>query len=356
MDYKNEICNGCNQPIKEDDDIVVCPICGTPQHRSCWIANGECINSSLHADGFVWQKSQPAETQEQPKAEKTEPNTVPVIGKMPAFDQLAQEAQNLEAIFLKDQLAHKDEEFDGINVTDAGYYLQSGAHRYIRRFRKGRKLSWNWGAFIFAPAWFFYRRLYKFGAIFLAFVVSLNLFSYSFLEKIDIQTQEVYTVIEQYVSEEADSPTSNEKLTPETFSGSFTQRVMAMSIYFTVSAVGRYLAKSVDSLAISKALIANQEFMKNYTAMVKNENIYLVITTLIPAIFAALIADSLVKKKMKEDIEAAKEASDETQMQRSLIISKGGVAPLVFAIVYFANQYLVSILINIGSMVAEWFN
>ena len=121
MDYKNEICNGCNQPIKEDDDIVVCPVCGTPQHRSCWIANGECVNSSLHADGFVWQKSQPAETQEQPKAEETRPNTVPVMGKMPAFDQLAQEAQNLEAIFLKDQLAHKDEEFDGINVTDAGY-------------------------------------------------------------------------------------------------------------------------------------------------------------------------------------------------------------------------------------------
>ena len=314
MDYKNEICNGCNQPIKEDDDIVVCPVCGTPQHRSCWIANGECVNSSLHADGFVWQKSQPAETQEQPKAEKTEPNTVPVMGKMPAFDQLAQEAQNLEAIFLKDQLAHKDEEFDGINVTDAGYYLQSGAHRYIRRFRKGRKLSWNWGAFIFAPAWFFYRRLYKFGAIFLALVVSLNLFSYSFLEKIDIQMQEVYTVMEKYIAEEDDTAAASEKL------------------------------------------MENQEFMTAYTAMAKNMGIYLLITAVIPNAVAALIADSLVKKKMKEDIEAAKEASDETQMQRSLIISKGGVAPLVFAIVYFANQYLVSILINIGSMVAEWFN
>ena len=314
MDYKNEICNGCNQPIKEDDDIVVCPVCGTPQHRSCWIANGECVNSSLHADGFVWQKSQPTETQEQPKAEETRPNTVPVMGKMPAFDQLAQEAQNLEAIFLKDQLAHKDEEFDGINVTDAGYYLQSGAHRYIRRFRKGRKLSWNWGAFIFAPAWFFYRRLYKFGAIFLALVVSLNLFSYSFLEKIDIQMQEVYTVMEKYIAEEDDTAAASEKL------------------------------------------MENQEFMTAYTAMAKNMGIYLLITTVIPNAVAALIADSLVKKKMKEDIEAAKEASDETQMQRSLIISKGGVAPLVFAIVYFANQYLVSILINIGSMVAEWFN
>lgn len=314
MDYTNEICKGCNQPIKEDDDIVVCPVCGTPQHRACWNENGDCANAYLHDEGFVWQKSQPAEPQEPPKAEEPQPNTVPVIGRMPAFEQLAQEAQNLEAIFLKDQVAHKDEEIDGVSVADAGYYLQTGAHRYIRRLRKGKKLGWNWGAFIFAPAWFFYRRLYKFGAIFLALVVSLNLFSYSFLEKIDIQMQEVYTVMEKYIAEEGSTAAAGEKLAE------------------------------------------NEEFMTAYAAMAKNMGIYLLITAVIPNAIAALIADSLVKKKMKQDIEAAKQAADDTQMQRSLIISKGGVAPLVFAIVYFANQYLVSILINIGSMVAEWFN
>lgn len=314
MDYKNEICKGCNQPIKEDDDIVVCPVCGTPQHRSCWEENGECINASLHDEGFVWQKSLPDEPKSEPQPEEQTATSTAVIGSIPVFEQLSQEAQNIESIFLRDQMLHKDEEFDGISVTDAGYYLQSGAHRYIKRFRKGKKVTWNWGAFFFAPAWFFYRKLYKFGAIFLALVVSINLFSYSFLEKIDIQMKEVYTVMENFVSE-----------------GS-------------------------DTVAASEELMADEEFMATYTAMVKNMSIYLLITALIPNTVAALVADYLVKKKMKEDIEAAKQASDELQMQRSLIISKGGVAPLIFAIVYFANQYLVSILINIGSMVAEWFN
>ena len=314
MDYKNEICKGCNQPIQEGDDVVVCPVCGTPQHRACWNKNGDCANAYLHADGFVWQKSQPDEPAEKIESEAQKPNTVPIMGKAPAFEQLAQEAQNLESIFLKDQVAHKDEEFDGINVTDAGYYLQTGAHRYIRRFRKGKKVTWNWGAFIFAPAWFFYRKLYKAGLVFLALVVSLNLFSYSFLEKIDIQMQEVYTVMEKYISEEG------------------------------------------DTAAASEQLVQNAEFMAAYTAMAKNMGIYLLITAVIPNAIAALIADNLVKKRMKESIIAAKEASDETQMQRSLIISKGGVAPLIFAMVYFANQYIVSILIDIGSMVAEWFN
>ncbi|MBQ8782757.1 MAG: DUF2628 domain-containing protein [Clostridia bacterium] len=314
MDYKNEICKGCNQPIAENDDIVVCPVCGTPQHRSCWAENGECVNTSLHSEGFVWQKAQPDEPAPEVKPEEAEKPSTSVIGSVPVFEQLSQEAKNIETLFLRDQIVHKDEEIDGVSVTDAGYYLQSGAHRYIKRFRKGRKVTWNWGAFFFAPAWFFYRRLYKFGAIFLALVVSINLFSYSFLEKIDIQMQEVYTVMEPYITEENNTVTVSEKL------------------------------------------MENEEFMATYTAMVKNMSIFLLITAVIPNTVAALIADLLIKKKMKEDIAAAKEASDELQMQRSIIISKGGVAPLVFAIVYFVNQYLVSILINIGSAVAEWFS
>ncbi|MBQ8228682.1 MAG: DUF2628 domain-containing protein [Clostridia bacterium] len=315
MDYKNEVCKGCNQPIKENDDIVVCPVCGTPQHRSCWVENGECANTPLHKEGYVWQKTQPDEpTVTNLQTGENNADSSPVLGSIPVFEQLSQEAQNLETVFLRDQFAHKDEEFDGVSVIDAGYYLQSGAHRYIKRFRKGKKITWNWGAFFFAPAWFFYRRLYKFGAIFLALVVSVNLFSYSFLEKIDIQMQEVYTVMGQYIAEDG------------------------------------------NTIVASDEMMADEEFMTLYTNMVKNMSIYLLITAIIPNTVAALFADTLVKKKMKEDIAAAKEASDELQMQRSLIISKGGVAPLIFAIVYFVNQYLVSILINIGSVVAEWFN
>lgn len=54
MDYTNKICSVCGADFKEDDDIVVCPECATPHHRECWFANGKCINSDKHADGFVW--------------------------------------------------------------------------------------------------------------------------------------------------------------------------------------------------------------------------------------------------------------------------------------------------------------
>lgn len=34
--YKNEKCPVCNQEFKDGDDIVTCPVCGTPHHRECY--------------------------------------------------------------------------------------------------------------------------------------------------------------------------------------------------------------------------------------------------------------------------------------------------------------------------------
>ena len=54
MKYENSICPGCGEAFKEDDDVVVCPECGTPQHRQCYINHGGCVNTALHGQGFVW--------------------------------------------------------------------------------------------------------------------------------------------------------------------------------------------------------------------------------------------------------------------------------------------------------------
>lgn len=54
MIYKGQICDGCGRIIEEDDDIVVCPECATPQHRECYNKNGTCVNADKHGD-FVWE-------------------------------------------------------------------------------------------------------------------------------------------------------------------------------------------------------------------------------------------------------------------------------------------------------------
>ena len=52
--YTGSQCIICQTAFKDDDDIVVCPECGTHYHRACWQAQGKCVNTSLHAVGGSW--------------------------------------------------------------------------------------------------------------------------------------------------------------------------------------------------------------------------------------------------------------------------------------------------------------
>ena len=45
-------CPVCNNRFTENDDIVVCPDCGTPHHRACWYSLSHCVNEDRHAQGF----------------------------------------------------------------------------------------------------------------------------------------------------------------------------------------------------------------------------------------------------------------------------------------------------------------
>ncbi len=55
MRYTGNLCDGCNEPILENEDIVVCPECATPQHRHCYDKEGKCVNAHLHGTDFLWQ-------------------------------------------------------------------------------------------------------------------------------------------------------------------------------------------------------------------------------------------------------------------------------------------------------------
>lgn len=52
-EFENKICDCCKEPFRGEDEIVVCPDCGTPIHRRCW--NGHCPNEEKHADGYDWE-------------------------------------------------------------------------------------------------------------------------------------------------------------------------------------------------------------------------------------------------------------------------------------------------------------
>lgn len=54
MSDRPGICPVCNQPFKDGDDVVTCPQCGTPYHRTCYQQVGVCVHSDKHASGFEY--------------------------------------------------------------------------------------------------------------------------------------------------------------------------------------------------------------------------------------------------------------------------------------------------------------
>lgn len=51
-------CLVCKEKFTDNDDIVVCPQCGTPYHRECYAEEGSCINTSLHEENKSWSETQ----------------------------------------------------------------------------------------------------------------------------------------------------------------------------------------------------------------------------------------------------------------------------------------------------------
>lgn len=53
-ELKNVKCGLCDKVFGDNDDVVFCPDCGAPAHRSCWQQEGECIYADRHGNGFSW--------------------------------------------------------------------------------------------------------------------------------------------------------------------------------------------------------------------------------------------------------------------------------------------------------------
>lgn len=73
MRYKDIECSACSKKFDDNSDVVVCPVCGAPHHRECWIAAGKCAHEAEHASGYRWEFPQsPIEDVEDKKTGKPE--------------------------------------------------------------------------------------------------------------------------------------------------------------------------------------------------------------------------------------------------------------------------------------------
>ena len=201
-------CEGCGQPLTLRDDIVVCPDCGAPYHRTCYEKLGHCIHSPAHAAGYEWKfPYQENELRTCPSCgERTLRSEeycrccgakLPPEGAEQPNDR-AEEEQNFDyASFYRqfeegnvpDPLKEayqaafgKEEQMDGISCKDWNAYIGRSAPSYMTTYSRMElthsKIAMSFSALLFGPFYFFYRKAWKpaFGFLFAELLLSAPYF------------------------------------------------------------------------------------------------------------------------------------------------------------------------------------
>ena len=316
MTFEHDVCPVCGQQFSPSDDVVVCPDCGTPHHRACWMRGG-CAHAAEHGSGFVWQGAAPEPAADDASGtsircprcgEECAPDALvcPECGKRLGVETNSRFDFN-DDYFLRDVDADPDTDLDGFTVREAAVFVQYRAKDYVRKFgriRDGSKISWNWAAFFFAPYWFFYRKIRKAGALFLGILLIIAVFSAIPLQKVQ---QQAYATLESCV-------TIDENTT-------------------------------ADQLLSAIAALEKTQQQKVYAAMMRYSRALLIYfaALFLPNFAAAVVADALYKKKIARDVQSLREFSKNAQTFRMLALRRGGVS--LFGL--FGSYMLVNLFTNV---------
>lgn len=222
--YTGNHCPVCEQEFTDNDDIVVCPDCGTPYHRACWQKVGACMHKSEHAAGFEWQPEVGAGAAEAAHAAvcpncgtHNTPGSVrcshcgcplPKPGEAPAQD--TQPKQDQGPIYARDpgtmnnaprndraaagphidaysnspdggiqrREIGPEDPIEGIKAKDWATFVGRSPMYYLMQFFRmsetKQKITVSLSAFLFGPAYLFYRKMWKQGLLATLVLVVLN--------------------------------------------------------------------------------------------------------------------------------------------------------------------------------------
>lgn len=183
--YLGESCPVCNINFASDDDIVVCPECGTPHHRDCYKQSGGCANEAKHNKGEYWQPSVLTENKEEIKCpncgtgndkesekcshcKKSLKNSDEMVNS--SFLEYCENDDTsisftdfLDARLDKSKCIEKD-----VTVQNICDFVGKNYISFILKFQQykaGKSFSFNFPAFLFSHYYCFYRKMFKMGMI-----------------------------------------------------------------------------------------------------------------------------------------------------------------------------------------------
>ena len=209
MDYIGSKCPVCEKYFHADDDVVVCPECGTPHHRECYEKLGHCCNTGKHRDHFDYSE----EHEETSGTGPHSPKYCPKCGREVAhgsffcnycgtplnkddaqrqqqeFNNNAtgfggfQQGMNGAAFPFMDPLGGVPADTDlgdGVSAGEASKYVKQNTPYFVRIFsniKNFNKSKFNFAAALFTGGYMLYRKMYKLGAVLAAIQFALYILS-----------------------------------------------------------------------------------------------------------------------------------------------------------------------------------
>ncbi len=319
MKFENQICPVCEKVFAENEEIVVCPECGTPHHRECYFSLGECKNKSLHSEGFSY------------KSPKKETEQLDVI----IEDDVKKTSEVIDIVNVeyKDDDSKNNEELRGaieelfkningkttdqvlINKTPSSFYeaaVGENQNYYMPRFLilegTNKKTLINFFAFLFPLGWSVYRKMYKLAL--LVFCIYIAFFAVSAGPL--LMNEEIMTTMEQCV---IDNPNTM-------------QNILAY--------------QNGQSVKLSK----NEAHLLNLLKQAElPDSVYLgkYVFFLVIRFFIGLNATKLYKNKLEKNIKKVIKLPMDDKEKKKYLKSKYGVTPMAIAVIIgFIEEFFLS--------------
>lgn len=318
MRYKDINCEKCGAVFTEDDDVVVCPVCGAPHHRSCWNEANACAHESEHDTGYQWIMPEKPEEKAHEEQKKPLPNefmlkngesviVCPRCGSMNCendvycmrcgaplkenaqqnnggeffgegaytenqnYQQQNYQRERMAADFNRFGGIDPNAEIDGIPVAEYSDYVGGRTPGKIIRkiavmLRFGKEVSWCWPAVFIGPVWFFWRKMKKEGVIFSALLIALCLFTglLQINAPLERYYKDTFAAFEEVISGELTVAEFQEKLAEYSNIYAYAELTSEESAKATAASVLSYLAE--PGISIACALTA----MHFYRKKIKN--------------------------------------------------------------------------------------
>ncbi len=206
--YAQKSCPICQTKFQEGNDVVVCPECGTPYHRDCYQRAGRCIyedrheemrrkNEELAAQQQRIRRQEEALRQQQrqegaplrcrdcgsinpPQAVYCQVCGSPLDRASTAPGAGQHNPGNLASALMEEmfQGLGPEDQLGGEKVSHVAAYVRENSFYFLPRFKRfaerDGRVAWNWAAFFFSFAYYFYRKMYKAGTVLLLISVLVS--------------------------------------------------------------------------------------------------------------------------------------------------------------------------------------